>query len=106
MIEYIIVGGISFWVGWKAREYYALRQVFKMLQSETVKQNDETPKTVLKLEKHSNSIFAYDRETNEFLGQGDSLDSLSVVLKERFPGISFAVTKENLKELELNDESV
>ena len=106
MLEYIIIGVIAFGAGWKLRELYALRQIFKMMKSGEVTQSEETPKTVLKLEKHSDVIFAYNKETDEFLGQGDTLTSLSDALRERFPNTSFAVTEENLKELGLNNEPI
>ena len=108
MFDYVLViiaiAIVSFYAGWKVRELYALRQIFKMMKS-AEKVESET-KTVLKLEKHSDVIYAYNRETDEFLGQSETLSGLSEILNKRFPDVSFAVTQENLEELGVLDESV
>lgn len=101
----IIIGFVCLIFGWKLREVYAIRQIAKMIKfdDEIV---DKPKKFLLKLEKHSDIIYAYDNETDEFLGQAESLHSLAQVLGKRFPNKKFTASPENLEELGIHNESV
>lgn len=104
MNEIIICLGCLF-IGWKLREAYAVRQISKFIKLDDEKAQ-KPAKTLLKLEKESDVIYAYDNETDEFLGQGESLKALAQVLGKRFPDKRFTASPENLKELGIHNESV
>ena len=102
----IIIGVVCLIVGWKLRELYAIRQISFLLKLDEEEVVVEPKKSLLKLEKRSDIIYAYDNETDQFLGQAQSMDSLAEVLGKRFPDKRFTASPENLKELGLYNESV
>lgn len=103
MIEFLIAI-LFFLLGWKVRELYAVRQLSKFVK--VVEEEKKQSKTVIKLEIHDDIIYAYRDSNNEFLCQSDSIEGIVEALSKRSPGEKFAVTKENLCELGLYDESV
>jgi hypothetical protein len=105
MIEFII-GIVCVFIGWKLREAYAVRQISRIMKLSEEHQSEVPNKQLLKLEKHSAVIYAFDSETDQFLGQGESLEDLVQLLVERFPDKRFTATPDNLKELGLYNESV
>lgn len=89
-------------IGWKFREYTAVRKINKMLRenaekSEKVEQN----KITVKIEKHNDIFYLFNTETNEFLTQGKDKEEIQTNLKLRFQNVNMAfhATAENIKEI-------
>lgn len=59
---------------------------------------DKLKKDVIpcKLEFVNNTILMYNRETNEFIAQGNSYDELEELLKQKFPDKFFDVKQEDI----------
>jgi len=59
---------------------------------------DKMKQTVIpcKLEFVNNTILMYNRETNEFIAQGDTFDELETRLKKEFPDKYFDVRQEDI----------
>jgi hypothetical protein len=101
----IIIYVLCLFIGWKLREAYAVRQISHFIKLDDEKEQ-KPAKTLLKLEKQSDIIYAYDNETDEFLGQAQSLDALAQVLGKRFPDKRFTALPKNLKEIGIHNESI
>jgi hypothetical protein len=89
-----------FILGWKFREYTAVRKITKMMQ-EVEQAPKELNKLTVKIEKHNNVFYLYNIETNEFLTQGKSKEEIQDNLKARFGNIdmAFHATSENINEV-------
>ena len=84
-------------IGWAAREQVAVNRVnqFKEELSKTVQANSMR----IRLEKEKEVLYAYDFDTDKFLGQGETFTALDEILAEKFPGKTFVVSDENLDEV-------
>jgi hypothetical protein len=92
-------------IGWNLRERVAVRLVEKML-SEIQEDSQENPDvTRMRLEKHSDVIYAYS-EDDTFIAQGNSLKDLDLAIRKRFPDRKFSVREENLKSLGVNYDTI
>lgn len=102
LILYIVLGSVAFWLGWHARGIIFLaniaqnpEKVIKMLE-EIKRINDSDIKEVvgnkgteLSIEKVGNDLYAYAKDTNQFVAQGSDLKSLLESAHKRFPGRVF-----------------
>lgn len=88
-------------LGWKFREYTAVRKFNKMIK----KAEEETPKQPnkisVKIERSGKMFYLYNSETDEFLTQGYSKEEIQENLKKRFKNVdmAFHATSENIKEV-------
>lgn len=89
---------IGAYAGWQLREYYAIRQVAKLLKStelvETLTEPDN--RTKMRLERHADMIYAYSEEDGSFIAQGNNLGELDTAIQSRFPERKFSVQEQNL----------
>ena len=100
LILFVVVA-IGFGFGWQARELWAMRQVEALLRQvgELKEDEPEADRTKMRLEMHSDAIYAFSEEDNSFIAQGKDLSDLDTAIQARFPGKKFAVREDNLKEI-------
>jgi hypothetical protein len=100
-MEFLILGFVFLfgsYFGWTFREKVASYHVKKLLES---LEEDEEESTVMKIviEKHNDTLFAYEKETSAFITQAKDREELEKKLSEVYPGKSFGVTPKNLIEI-------
>ena len=80
-------------LGWVMGEFYAMYKLRKNIRSYLIIQ-EETRPTVFKLETEliDDIIFLYDRDTNDFICQGNSLEQLAQLSRE-YKKIEYATVK-------------
>lgn len=87
--------------GWKARERHAERVMNGLMEKfveETEKEEHENFIRVI-IEKHNDMFYVYNKDTNQFMGQGKSKKELEELLHKQFPGKRFGASEENLNEV-------
>jgi hypothetical protein len=80
-------------LGWVMGEFYAMYKLRKNIRSYLIIQ-EETRPTVFKLETElvDNTILLFDRDTNDFICQGNSLEQLAQLSRE-YKKIEYATVK-------------
>ena len=80
-------------LGWVMGEFYTMYKLRKNIRSYLIIQEEIRP-TVYKLETElvDNTILLYDRETNNFICQGNSLEQLAQLSRE-YKKIEYATVK-------------
>jgi hypothetical protein len=80
-------------LGWVMGEFYTMYKLRKNIRSYLIIQ-EETRPTVFKLETEQvdNTILLYDRDTNDFICQGNSLEQLAQLSRE-YKKIEYATVK-------------
>jgi hypothetical protein len=104
MIEIIavaVVGILGFYSGWKAREQAAARRVDELLEYAEAEALREIKENVIRIsiEKHQDVYYVYNMDDQSFMAQGKDRKELESILASKYPGKSFAATKENLYEM-------
>lgn len=91
---------VCFLLGWKFREYTAVRKFNKMLKQAEVKET-QSEKISVKIEKHNDMFYVFNLDTDEFLTQGKNKEEIQANLKRRFGNVNMAfhATAENIKEI-------
>ena len=111
---YVVVAAIAFWIGWHARGIIFLAnisenpdRVIKMLEqikklnseedSELGSLSSSTDGTELSIERVGNMLYAYIKDTNQFVAQAPDLSSLLSEAHKRFPTQKFfgTISKDN-----------
>lgn len=100
-----IVLAFGILLGWNLRERMAMRIVEKMLGDLQEQEEKDPNVTRMRLEKHSNVIYAFG-EDDTFIAQGEDLKALNKAIQTRFPDRKFTVREENLKSLGVNYDSL
>lgn len=107
MLEFVIMFGVfavGFVVGWYQRERYA-KKVVEQLMGDLTKNLDEATEEIkdsfipIKIEKHSDTYYVFNSDTDEFMGQAADKVTLEKELAKRFPGKRFTATASNLTEM-------
>ena len=103
---FIVVGSliIGFLVGWNLRERVAIIQTSKLLAEleglEGLEEEDDSEQVVrLIIEKDGDTLFAYHKDTSQFIAQAKDRKELETKLAELFPGKTFGVSPQNLIEI-------
>lgn len=101
-MEFLILGFVFMlgsYFGWVFREKTAAYHVKKLLES--LEQEEEEESIIMKIviEKHNDTLFAYEKETSAFIAQAKDREELEKKLSEAYPGKSFGVTPKNLSEI-------
>lgn len=93
-----LVGGfIGYGIRGILYEYARLKLLKELDGSINEKMNALKEKIVpSRIEEENGVLFLYHRETNEFLGQGNSFEDLENVMKEKFPEKLFNVPQEEI----------
>ncbi len=101
----LVLSGILIWahgigMGWKLREKRAQEVMEKIVGSmeEELREQQENFIPIV-IEKHNNVFYVYNKETNQFMGQGVSRKELEDILHKSFPGKRFGATEKNLIEM-------
>lgn len=101
MIDHIVLIIVLVFVGWKAREITARYQLVKLLETmqEDERQASKISTISVVITKEKGIFIVHNKDTDEFLGQGNSEQEVRKVLKERYPRVIFLATGENLDEV-------
>lgn len=85
--------------GWFARERHAIRTLDRLLTEVEESISEEVNDSIIPIiiEKHNNILFVYNKDTNEFMGQGETRLDLEKTLNQRYPDKKFSADKENLR---------
>ena len=87
---------LFFCLGWKARELWALRQIKDLISDLEDTEDDRIHITV---DITANGIFVYEKDTLKYLAHGNSEHDITNILKQRFPGKTFAASSEDMLKL-------
>jgi hypothetical protein len=81
-------------LGWVMGEFYTIYKLRKNLRSVIIIQEEVSRPNVFKLETEEvdNTILLYDRDTNDFICQGTSLEQLAQLSRE-YKKIEYATVK-------------
>jgi hypothetical protein len=99
----IVVGalivGIS--IGWNLHERIVAVKASRMLAEIEKQIKEESDAEVIKItiEKDNGILFAYHKETSQFITQAKDRKELEKKLAELYPGKTFGVTPQNLSEI-------
>lgn len=101
-ISTMVIVAISMWVGWHLRgitilskfgndpdHFIKILQQIKEINEKELSQEDKPNATELKIERHGDVLFAFIKETNQFVAQGPDLASVIEQAQKRFPGKKF-----------------
>jgi len=99
----IVVGAviIGFSLGWNLRERVAVVKANRMLAEIEQELEQETQPEVIKItiEKDNGMLFAYHKDSSQFITQASDRKELEKKLAELYPGKTFGVTPKNLIEI-------
>jgi hypothetical protein len=100
-LTYVVVWVLGAVYGWYARERQARRTIDRFFSNLEEDDDEKVIDSVIpiKIDRHSGVFYVYNKETEEFLGQGNSRKELELNLAKRFPDKKFAADKESLKVL-------
>jgi len=92
---------IGFSIGWNLRERVAIVKAHKMLAEIEQELDQETNPEVVKItiEKDNGILFAYHKDSSQFITQANNRKELEKKLAELYPGKTFGVTPKNLIEI-------
>jgi len=100
---FIVVGAIiiGFSFGWNLRERVAIVKANKMLAEIEQELEQESNPDVIKItiEKDNGILFAYHKDSSQFITQANDRKELEQKLAELYPGKTFGVTPQNLIEI-------
>jgi hypothetical protein len=99
----IVVGAviIGFSLGWNLRERVAVVKANRMLAELEQEIEEESQPEVVKItiEKDNGMLFAYHKDSSQFITQASDRKELEKKLAELYPGKTFGVTPKNLIEI-------
>lgn len=89
--------------GWNLRERHAEKQVDSFMeQIDTEFKQRVSDKIIqINIEKQNGVFYVYNKENNDFMGQGTTKQELEDVLSQRFPDKKFVADTNNLKDMGL-----
>ena len=100
---FIVVGSviIGFFLGWNLRERVALVKANRLLAEleQDLEQEEDAEVIRITIEKDRDTLFAYHKDSSQFIAQGKDRAELEKKLAELFPGKRFGVTPKNLIEI-------
>ena len=97
-----IFGGVCFFLGWKFREYQAMRMIDRLsdeIAEETVKEF-KSKVINIRVEDHEGQFFVYAKDDGRYLAHGETKSKLEDILMEKFPNKLFNASPEDLEKLE------
>jgi hypothetical protein len=99
----IVVGAviIGFSIGWNLRERVAIVKTNRMLAEIEQELEQDTDSEVIRItiEKDNGILFAYHKDSSQFITQANDRKELEKKLAELYPGKTFGVTPKNLIEI-------
>jgi hypothetical protein len=98
-----IVFAVGFLVGWNEREKWASKKVDALLDmyDKEVEKHIEESRIDIKIEKHNDVYYVYNKDTDDFMAQASTRKELEDALAARFSGKRFFADADNLKEVGL-----
>jgi hypothetical protein len=92
---------IGFSIGWNVRERVAIVKANRMLAEIEQELEQDTDPEVIKItiEKDNGILFAYHKDSSQFITQANDRKELEKKLAELYPGKTFGVTPKNLIEI-------
>ena len=105
LIETLLTLIICIWIGWKLREISAIRLHEKMKKEQQESRIHELAEKIqgtfieATVEKIGDIFYVHNKETGEFLAQGESPEELSDALRTRFPEKRFVMEKKDLESI-------
>jgi hypothetical protein len=92
---------IGFSIGWNVRERVAIVKANRMLADIEQELEQDTDPEVIKItiEKDNGILFAYHKDSSQFITQANDRKELEKKLAELYPGKTFGVTPKNLIEI-------
>ena len=110
-ITVLVIAFVAMWVGWVARgiimlarfgtdpEHFIeiLQKIKEINDKEQIEGKEQAIGTELAIERVGNELYAYAKDTNQFIAQGSNLDKLMEEAKKRFPDRRFfgVISKDN-----------
>ena len=94
----------GFLLGWHQREQWAKKKVDSLLDQLNTSLDKQISESQIqiKIEKHNDVLYVFNKETDEFMGQGKTRKELEDSLMVKYPNKVFLATTENLKEVNFN----
>lgn len=100
MLTFIIGTVLGFALGW-----YVLRMLINYKMKAMLDSIAETPlpvKTInLNMVKMDHAVLVYNKDTQQFLAQGNTKEELVDILRKRYPNTNFMINSQNLREMDL-----
>jgi Tfp pilus assembly protein PilN len=100
---FIVVGllFVGFTLGWNLRERVAVVKANQLLAQLEQQVEEEATEEVIRItiEKDRDTLFAYHKDSSQFITQARDRAELEKKLAELFPGKRFGVTPQNLIEI-------
>lgn len=102
LIIVFIFGFICVLIGWKAREYHAMKAISKAVNEITENTIEEFKSKVVNIcvEDHGGQFFIYAKDDGSYLAHAKTKTLLEDILNEKFPGKLFNASPEDLEKLE------
>ena len=113
-MDYFIVAVVAFYIGWKLSEKLMWFTFGKMMREAGVSNKDldqfinhwapslrqevkaaDEAQIEVRLEQHNQTLYAYRKDNEEFLGQGRDQDELFKRIAERFQDVKFVIRKDD-----------
>jgi len=110
MFELLLIVIASIWIGWKWREISAIQTHRKMMEENRESRIQELADKIqgtfveATVEKIGDIFYMHNKETGEFLAQGNTSDELSENLRSRFPDKRFVMDKKDLNAIGIYNE--
>ncbi len=103
LLTTLVIIALGFWAGWISRGVTFLSRLgndpdhfIKLLQEikninkkEESETNEQKNGTELQIERHGDELYAFIKDTDQFVAQGKSLPELLEQAQKRFPGKKF-----------------
>jgi hypothetical protein len=103
LLTTLVIVALGFWAGWISRgvtilsrlgsdpEHFIkiLQEIKKINQKEKTVEEEKVNGTELKIERHGDTLYAFIKDTDQFVAQGPDLSSLIEQAQKRFPGRKF-----------------
>jgi len=90
-------GVFCFLIGWHARELWAIRKLKNLIDE--LEEPEDDDKIYIIVDINDSGIFVYEKDTLKYLAHGKNEKDISAILKERFPGKTFAASPEDMVKL-------
>jgi len=102
IIELVFLA-IFFWVwgiynGWNLRESFAKKRTEILLKSLNEMEEDESDIVNIVIEKYNDMFIVYNKDTKQYMAQGNSKQEIEENLRKMFPGKVFTCSHINLAE--------
>lgn len=103
LIFYVVLAVVFFIIGWKAREYHAVRMMNILISKATEESYNQFKSNMIdiRVEAHDDQLFVYRKDDGSYLAHARTKFDLEAMLLEKFPGKLFNASQEDLQKLEI-----